>query len=140
MGFFLKKNSSTHQHIMSASATASRIAKTFTRSLAVAKDSTPKFIPTNPGRRIEAGYQSNRWVATIPLQQEELESLKISEQDGQITISGNYWAREWQSSISMPYDAIEGSLKARIDGDTLFISALVDEPSERGTEIKIEKL
>ena len=122
------------------SGAASRIAKTFTRSLAVAKDSTPKFIPTSPGRRIEAGYQSNRWVATIPLQQEELESLRISEQDGTITITGNYWAREWQSSISMPYDAIDGSLKARVDGDTLFISALVDEQSERGIEISIEKL
>ena len=51
----------------------------FSRGLMVAKKSVP-LVPEPAYRRIECSYQSNLWVATLPLEPEEEDTLHIKEE------------------------------------------------------------
>lgn len=52
----------------------------FSRGLMVAKKPVP-LVPEPAYRRIECSYQSNLWVATLPLEPEEEDTLHIKEDD-----------------------------------------------------------
>ena len=96
-------------------------------------------VPEPAYRRIESSYQSNLWVATLPLTPEEEDTLKISERDRVVTISGDFWARNWTQELPLPRDAIPDTVHARTNQGMLYITAQLEEPFMTGKEIPIFK-
>ena len=56
-----------------------------------------------------------------------------------IRISGNFWARSWAHSLPLPTDAIQDTVRARVNRGTLYISAQLQEPYHSGKDIPINK-
>jgi hypothetical protein len=96
-----------------------------------------QMVPEPAYRRIESSYQSNLWVASLPLTSEEEESLRIEELDQTITISSNFWTRKWTHALPLPSDAILSTVTARTSGGILFISAELEDSHLRGKEVPI---
>ena len=116
----------------------SRAIKFGCRNFMVAKKPA-QYVPEPASRRLESSYQSNRWVATIPLTEEEEDSLKISEENRMLTISSNFWARSWTHELPLPEDAISDTINARTNRGMLYISAQLEDPYISGKEIPISK-
>ena len=104
------------------------------------KSPTPQKVPAPKYRQIESSYTSNRWVATLPLTPEEEDTLMIREENRVVTISGNFWAKDWKQDVPLPRDAIPESVLARTSRGMLFITAELEEPFMSGKEVPIIKM
>ena len=118
----------------------SRVVKFGCRSLVVAKAPAVNHYRPEPAyRRIESSYQSNMWVATLPLTPEELESLTIQEEARMITLSSISRERRWTHQLSLPSDAKSETVNARTNRGTLYITAQLEEPYLLGKSVPILK-
>ena len=98
---------------------------------------TSKKVLEPVSRRIEASYQSNLWVASLPLTVEEESSLKIVKENRVLMISGDLMEHTWTQEILLPYDARPESVNARAGSGWLYITAQLEEQSISGKEIPI---